>query len=252
MIIDNHVHVGWFSDGYHSPKEVWYITQSAGIDEIVVSSTTTCAYKCLYKLILREMRELKKLGGSAIHPILWVRPDFLNGRCRYAISQFLRGLKWEGVKIHYEAHPEWMFRSDLVEKAILLAERLNVPFLIHTGVGKTSAGCFEKFIKRHPNCIFILAHGSPPQEAICLLKKYSNCYVDTACMLKSSMEQFVQAGVGCQLLFGTDMPICSHEIGIDAEIRYIQHKREELASLVDMETFKHIMNRCPYKRDVRN
>ena len=23
MIIDNHVHVGWYRDGYHSPKEIW-------------------------------------------------------------------------------------------------------------------------------------------------------------------------------------------------------------------------------------
>lgn len=22
-MIDNHVHVGWYTDGYHSPKEIW-------------------------------------------------------------------------------------------------------------------------------------------------------------------------------------------------------------------------------------
>ena len=116
-------------------------------------------------------------------------------------------------------------------------------------VDKASALCFEKFIMHHPNCLFVLAHGSPPQETIFLLKKYSNCYADTACMIKSSMAQFTQAGVCSKLLWGTDMPICSHEIGVDAEILYIKHKREELASLVNIETLHNIMNRCPYKRE---
>ena len=52
-MIDNHVHVGWYTDGYHSPKEVWQAELDAGIDEIAVSSTSTCAE--LYKLVVREM-----------------------------------------------------------------------------------------------------------------------------------------------------------------------------------------------------
>ena len=61
-MIDNHVHMGWYTDGYHSPLEVWQSEQEAGIDEIVVSSTSTCAE--LYKLVVREMREQDTLAGS--------------------------------------------------------------------------------------------------------------------------------------------------------------------------------------------
>ena len=74
-MIDNHVHVGWYTDGYHFPKEVWQAELDAGIDEIAVSSTSTCAE--LYKLVVREMSELIRLGGSSIHPILWLTPKMM-------------------------------------------------------------------------------------------------------------------------------------------------------------------------------
>ena len=66
-MIDNHVHVGWYTDCYHSPMEVWQAEREAGVNEIVVSSTSTCAE--LYKLVVREMRELICLGGSRVHPL---------------------------------------------------------------------------------------------------------------------------------------------------------------------------------------
>ena len=40
-MIDNHVHMGWYTDGYHSPLEVWQSEQEAGIDEIVVFDALT-------------------------------------------------------------------------------------------------------------------------------------------------------------------------------------------------------------------
>lgn len=55
MIIDNHVHVGWYRDGYHSPKEIWEAETAAGVDEICVSSTSTCAE--LYDIVIEEMIE---------------------------------------------------------------------------------------------------------------------------------------------------------------------------------------------------
>lgn len=75
MIIDNHVHVGWYRDGYHSPKEIWEAETAAGVDEICVSSTSTCAE--LYDIVIEEMIELKRLEGSKVHPILWITPQML-------------------------------------------------------------------------------------------------------------------------------------------------------------------------------
>ena len=74
-MIDNHVHVGWYTDGYHSPQEIWQAELEAGIEGIVVSSTSICAE--LYKLVVSEMRELIRLGGPRIHPLLWLTPRMM-------------------------------------------------------------------------------------------------------------------------------------------------------------------------------
>ena len=55
------MHVGWYTNGYHTPLEVWKAEKDAGIDDIVVSSTSTCAE--LYKLVVQEIKELIRLGG---------------------------------------------------------------------------------------------------------------------------------------------------------------------------------------------
>lgn len=102
MIIDNHVHVGWYRDGYHSPKEIWEAETAAGVDEICVSSTSTCAE--LYDIVIEEMIELKRLGGSRVHPILWITPQML--KSEKIDKMFLSDIEWQGIKIHPEAHNE--------------------------------------------------------------------------------------------------------------------------------------------------
>lgn len=247
MVIDNHVHVGWFSDGYHSPKEVWSIAQASGVDDIVVSSTSICAYACLYKLILREMQELIKLGGEHVHPVLWVRPNMFNGKCRYALPQFLKNnIKWEGIKLHYWAHKAWSYRNDLVEKAICLAENLDVPVLFHTGDNNCKAAVFEKFIKKHPNCTFVLAHGCPSEETIDILKRYENCYTDTAGMHISILRKYIDAGVTGKVLFGTDSALSSHRDGFDCEVNRIKGHLTEIRSTFNENVYETIVNNSPY------
>ena len=119
MIIDNHVHVGWYRDGYHSPKEIWEAETAAGVDEICVSSTSTCAE--LYDIVIEEMIELKRLGGSKVHPILWITPQML--KSEKIDKMFLSDIEWQGIKIHPEAHNEWSYNKALTSRAINIAIR---------------------------------------------------------------------------------------------------------------------------------
>jgi len=203
-MIDSHVHVGWYIDGYHSPKEVWQSEQEAGIDDICVSSTSTCAE--LYKLVVREMRELVRMGGSRVHPILWLTPRMLK---TWGIRYMLRSkVKWQGVKMHWEAHHEWFYNKRLVEDALRIVRRLHVPLLLHTGEFKEChAAVFENIIAANPDILFVLAHGRPLDEAIGILCKYENVYVDTAFMNAEDAVTLVKAGLTDKILFGTDAPI---------------------------------------------
>lgn len=204
MIIDNHVHVGWFRDGYHNPSDIWNDVQRAGVDEICVSSTSSCAE--LYDLVIEEMLELKSLACEKIHPILWVTPKMLSGG---HISQMLSApFVWEGVKMHPKAHPEWGEDRSMATKAAKLANALNVPMLIHTDEDYiANAGTYEFLYDAYPQQLFVLAHGKPMGQVLRLLHKYQNVIVDTAFMNIENIERIVNEGFSNRIVFGTDVPI---------------------------------------------
>jgi len=206
-MIDNHVHVGWYSDGYHSPKKVWQAEQEAGIDEIVVSSTSTCAE--LYKPIVQEMKELVRLGGSMIHSVLWLTPRMFHTNCRWALPYLLySGIKWDGIKLHWIAHREWYYNRKLLHNAMEVARQLEVPVLLHTGEFKEChASVFKEIIMQYDDLSFVLAHGRPLDETIDVLYSCPNTFVDTAFMPAEDVKALCDNDYSDRILFGTDAPI---------------------------------------------
>ena len=172
---------------------------------MAVSSTSTCAE--LYKVVVREMRELLKLGGQRIHPILWLTPKMMS--CRYAVPYMLRSkVRWQGIKMHWEAHHQWSGNRFLVNKALELARRLDVPVLLHTGnFSVCHAGRFAEMIDANTDLSFVLAHGRPVDEVIRILKKSENAFVDTAFMPEADIRKLIGEGLHGKILFGTDAPI---------------------------------------------
>lgn len=203
-MIDNHVHIGWYTDGYHYPRKVWQAEQDAGIDEIVVSSTSTCAE--LYKLVVKEMRELIRLGGSHIHPILWLTPRMMK---TWGLSYMVHSkIRWQGVKMHWKAHREWYYNRKLLHNALEVARRLQVPVLLHTGeFDECHAGVFLDICKLYDDLTFVLAHGRPLNETRDVMKECPNVYVDTAFMPAGHVKELADAGYSKRILFGTDAPI---------------------------------------------
>ncbi len=222
---DNHVHVGWYTDGYHTPLEVWQAVQEAGIDEIAVSSTSTCAE--LYKLVVREMRELIRLGGNRIHPLLWITPQMIKTwGIRYMLHSKIR---WEGVKMHWKAHREWFYNSPLLARALDVARRLRVPVLLHTGNYKEChASVFLDICRHHEDLTFVLAHGCPIDETMEVMRLCTNVYVDTAFMPVANAVVLVQNGFAGRMLLGTDAPI---NLLFYKEMTTAEYIRDCLASL---------------------
>lgn len=242
-IIDNHVHVGWYSDGYHSPQEVWNAITLAGIDEIAVSSTSTCAEK--YKLVVREMRELQRMGGNKVHPILWLTPKMLR---TYGIRYMLHSkIKWEGVKMHWLAHPEWGKNEKLLNKGLKIVKQLGVPLLLHSG---NQACCqpylYEPICRNMPCTKIIIAHGRPIDQTLDLLRNFENVMVDTAFMPVDDAKKIISEGFASRIFFGTDTPI---------QMMYTNHNTPLSTIIKDnINDFKGILSdnmfdRCPYYKN---
>lgn len=242
---DNHVHIGWYADGYHAPFEVWQAEQEAGIDEIVVSSTSTCAE--LYKLVVREMRELIHIGGSRIHPLLWITPRMMK---TWGIRYMLHSrIPWEGVKMHWRAHREWFYNRPLLIRALEVAKRLKVPVLLHTGDFKEChARVFLDLCCQHEDLTFVLAHGWPINETIEVLTTCRKAYVDTAFMPVADVVTLVQNGLAGRMLFGTDAPINQVFYNEMTTVQYIKHCIKTLQSTLQPETYSQILSNTLYHK----
>lgn len=204
MIIDNHVHVGWFVNGYHSPKEIWNTAISLELNEIAVSSTSTCVEK--YKLVVREMRELLRLGGEKVHPILWLTPRMMK---TYGIRYMLHSkVEWKGVKMHWLAHPEWGRDERLLQQGLSIVKQLRVPLLLHSGEQECcQPHLYAPICRELSDTTIVIAHGRPIDQTIDLLEEFPNVVVDTAFMPTEHVVKLVEKGFEDRIAFGTDTPI---------------------------------------------
>ena len=209
MIIDNHVHMGWYSNGYHSPLEIWSVINKAGINKIAVSSTSTCAE--LYDNIKTEFHQLISIAGKEnILPVLWITPTMI--KKHWPIQNLIKSkIKWKGLKMHWRAHPEFYREKELTDKVLKLSGLMgNLPILLHTGEFNTChSNVFEPILSENPEMKFILAHGRPINETVSLIKKYNNVWTDTAFMTNNDIIILKKEGVINKILFGTDLPINS-------------------------------------------
>lgn len=241
---DNHVHIGWYSDGYHYPLEVWKAEQDAGFSDIVVSSTSTCAE--LYKLVKREICELKKVGGSHVHPLLWVTPRMMK---TWGIRYLLHSkIQWRGVKMHWGAHPEWFYDRKLVCKALEIARKRNIPVLVHTGGAKEcEPKVFEEMIRQYDDLKFVLAHGRPIEQTIEVMKAHSNTYVDTAFMCVEDVSKLIRKGFVDRILFGSDAPINLVYHKNETVTDYLKGCIKQFSASLSMDQYETIMNNQLYK-----
>ena len=218
--------------------------REVGIDEIVVSSTSTCAE--LYKLAIKEMRALIRLGDARIHPVLWLTPRMMK---TWGIRYMLRSrIRWQAIKMHWEAHHEWYYNPKLTNQALSIARKLNIPILFHTGEFKEcKASVFMNICKQNDDLIFVLAHGRPLKEAIEVLGKCPNTYVDTAFMPIEHIEELVREGYTDRILFGTDAPINQVFFPNQSTKDYIVQCHKELQTSLTKELFERIISNIIYK-----
>lgn len=231
MIIDNHAHMGWFSDGYHSPRKVWGDIISAGIGQAAISSTSTCAD--LYHNIKTEFYQLFSYAGKEnIIPILWLSPRMLQKR--WPLRKLLKAkIEWRAIKLHYVSHPEWGKFPELITSALNVARVLgNIPILFHTGEWENChAGVYEPIIAKNPDLTYVLAHGLPIKETVAIMHKYSNVWTDTAFMPIKDIQNLCNAKLSHRIMFGSDIPVTKIYYNEMTAKQYLRMRISEIKSV---------------------
>lgn len=240
MFTDSHIHVGQFYDIYTTPAELIHYLDSVGVECFAASSTTICEGD--YEKVIAEMKELITIGNGRVIPVLWILPQMLADG---GIEKFVdSGISWKCVKIHPQLHPtEWTDEKKCLNVVCAFSTTIQAPLLIHTG---DKQGCypslFENAIKNKPMLRFILAHCRPIDEAIALMGKYENVWVDTAFMPITNIVKCCQAGFSDRVLWGTDYPIPKyHYRGQDMKAYYLDlvQKLKDSISQNDFELITH-------------
>lgn len=243
MIIDSHVHIGWFSDGYHAPREVWTALQSAGVECAAVSSISTCAE--LYHNIVTEFCQLISfVGKDKIAPILWISPKMLQKG--WPLHKLLKSkIEWMGIKVHYVSHPQFADNNLLMNNALKIARDLgNVAVLIHTGMWDSChAGAFEPLIAENQDLSFVLAHGNPIDETIDLMRTYPNVWTDTAFMPIESVIMLKNNNMTGRTMFGSDAPINRIYYPDLSTEKYLKTRIEEVRGIAP-----EILSNCVYDK----
>ena len=236
MLKDSHIHVGQYKETYEFPKNLVRNLSIIGVTHFAVSSTTICEEN--YEKVISEMRELIILASSRVYPVLWITPRSLHNNG--VIKLLDSGIKWKCVKIHPMLSPdEW--REDCSNRniAIEIARNLKVPMLIHTGEAE---GCYPSYydntIKKNPDINFILAHGRPINEAIELMKKHKNAFVDTAFMPIENIDLICQEHLADRVLWGTDYPITKYFYKNADMKSYYQNLISQLKKTVELSDFE--------------
>lgn len=203
IIHDSHIHIGQFRGLYSTPADVFNFLTLSGVEKFAVSSTSTIDSDCDF--ILKEMKEIIKIGGDRIVPVLWINPEWVSDG---SISKLLQsGIKWKCLKIHgFFSH--WEDIPEVLQDVIELAEKMKLPLLLHTGGREASdAGSYLDIIKNNPKVNFILAHSRPVDQAIQVMKTCPNAWADTAFTPIEDIKEMVMQGLSCRLLWGTDYPL---------------------------------------------
>ena len=175
------------------------------------------------------------IGGMQIDqgipgtPIAELRRDIMQGRVR-VIGEF--GGQYIGLAPNDPA----------LEPYLALAEELDVPVGFHTGIGPANAPfeCCPKFrislgnpaliedvLIRHPKLRVYLMHAGRPflEETIALMSVYPQVYADISVIdwiiprdeFYAYTQALIRAGLGKQLMFGSDQMIWPETIGMAIE-----------------------------------
>lgn len=244
MIVDTHIHVGQFNDIYFAPSAIHELMEQLDVGYYAVSSTTQCEEN--YPKVLSEMKELIRLDGEKVLPVMWITPEALQGNIAWYLES---DIKWRMLKIHpFLNQTEWNPNGELFAEVLDVSREMHLPLLIHTGNEECcNANIYEQAIKNNPDITFILAHGRPIEPAIRIAATYDNTLVDSAFMPIGHMKMFMESCLSDKLLWGTDMCIPKHfNRGLNMA-KYYRSKLQIFRDVCSLEQYEQVTRRNAIK-----
>ena len=205
-IYDAHVHVGQFEGKrYFAPGWVCNHLVEIGVAGFAFSSLSTSGGN--YMEALDEIDKVQAQYPGRSVPLLWVTPELVETRRAHDLCATNH---FHGLKIHCFADG-WDARGSAIQGVFDLAVKFSLPLLVHTGwTPESEAGNFNEVCSAFPDVPVILAHARPLDQAIYMLQRHCQLFVDTAYVSLHNLRCIVNAGLGSRIIFGSDFPVDRH------------------------------------------
>lgn len=221
MIIDTHAHIGTIIK-FHMPKEMLIESMDKyNIDYSLISNIEGAEFDTNQNIISKKIQhsqkeineaaiKLAKIYPSRIGVLMWSRPSMEGCTKEFEKMIIDNNDVVYGIKIH-PYHSKISFDSPEVEGYIKLAERYDLPVVVHTDMGfESSPQKVYNMAIKYPKVNFVMVHmglGTDNEEAIELISKLPNLFGDTTWVNpENSLRMIKKCGID-KLLFGTDSPI---------------------------------------------
>ena len=206
QIMDCHVHIGKFKNRVNSAEDVIMTLRNIGVSRWACMPVITLN-KTTFSNDLTIYRKVKELAPSESEIILLITPEMLN---LSPDLRYLNEVSSKMIKVHGYLH-QWNPNGNPLIRLMSIARECKMSVMFHTG-GRTQcyAGKYSMLASRFKDVPIIFAHGRPINQAIRIMKKCDNVYVDTAFMPIEDIRMVVNEGLGDRVIFGTDFPINRH------------------------------------------
>lgn len=166
-----------------------------------------------------EMLEAYHRAEGKIVPVAWI--DCSREQSAYdELEKNIRDKGCRGAKIQ-SLFDGYTVDSPVVDPAVEICEKYNVPFFVHSGHEPFSLPWQVGLLaERHPKCKFVMlhmghGHGVYVEAAINMAKRYDNIWLETSGTSMSAQIYNAYKSVGSErVMFGIDTPFHAPEVEI--------------------------------------
>lgn len=236
MLIDSHIHIGQFNDIYFDPVKVANNLKKLGVKKCLVMSTSTMSTIFDYSRVKQELVLIKQSAPDETILGLWVIPEIVK---QGKLKEYL-DLDYKIIKIHPYAH-RWNVKGRAIRKVFEFAGEKKLPVIIHTGgCTESDAGSFLNICKWFSEIQIVLAHGRPIDQALKVLEKCENTFVDTAFMPLNDIKRLVKCGLEEKIIFGSDYPMDTYFYPNQSAMTRYRNRLERIKNVFNIETIERI------------
>lgn len=211
-IVDSHFHIGGCRvfDLNVTEEDVIDVLKNYGFSSLILQPFPG-AFPQPPEHVLNKIYELSNKYEGRIYGIVSINPHVVEpDEWKSQVRKYIKDCGFVGIKLHTIGHAINLMSQDAA-MIFKEANELNVPLMVHTGLGQpfASPSHILYYAEEYPDLKIVLAHAGfifSAVDALLMAKKYKNIYLETSWSTREDIQLFIEKIGANKVMFGTDLP----------------------------------------------